>query len=104
MTEDDDGRRVWLIGLDADTAPGLTATAGQKVTFTYVVTNPGDVAIANVTVMDDNETPTVSSDDFHPDAALANGFNVGDGDRDGLLDPGEIWLYTWTSLVSEGQP
>jgi hypothetical protein len=101
--EDDPSPSEYRFGLDADTAPGLTANVGEEVTFTYVVTNPGDVSLSNVTVVDDNETPTIASDDFQPGAILANGFNVGDADQDGLLDPGEAWLYTWTTLVTEGQ-
>jgi VCBS repeat-containing protein len=100
---DDDSSGAGSFGLDADTAPGLTATAGQAVTFTYVVTNPGSVAIANVVVLDDNETPGLPGDDFSPNAVLKKGFNVGDVDLDGMLDAGEAWLYTWSTLVTEGQ-
>jgi hypothetical protein len=36
----------------------------QKVTYTYVVTNTGTVALSNVAVVDDNGTPTYPNDDF----------------------------------------
>ncbi len=36
----------------------------QKVTYTYVVTNTGTVALSNITVVDDNGTPAYSKDDF----------------------------------------
>jgi VCBS repeat-containing protein len=90
-------------GDDADAAPGLVASVGDAVVFTYVVTNPGDVALGGVTVLDDNQTPGDPSDDFTPSAVLVAGFNVGDTDRDGLLDFGEQWLYTATAEVTAGQ-
>jgi hypothetical protein len=46
------------------TASPTTAVFGQQVTFTYVVTNTGNVALTNVTVVDDNGTPSWTSDDF----------------------------------------
>jgi hypothetical protein len=39
-------------GDDADTAPGPHVPAGSTVTFTYVVTDTGDVPLANVTLTD----------------------------------------------------
>jgi hypothetical protein len=40
-------------GLDADTRPGPTLVVGDPVTWTYVVSNIGSVALSNVTVTDD---------------------------------------------------
>jgi VCBS repeat-containing protein len=90
-------------GMDADEAPGLKAAVGEKVQFTYVVTNPGEVALRNVKVVDDHGTPGKPCDDFSPNAVSKTGKNIGDKDRDGLLDPGESWYYTWTTVVTEGQ-
>ena len=39
-------------GLDSDTPSGAQIVAGDPVTWTYVVTNDGDVALANATVVD----------------------------------------------------
>ena len=39
-------------GQDADTAPGPEIKAGSAVLWTYVVTNTGDVALADVKVTD----------------------------------------------------
>jgi hypothetical protein len=101
------GSSGWMpgdaLGLDADTAPGLEVVAGETIQFTYVVTNPGEVALENIWVVDDNETPSVLSDDFAPNPVLNQGWNIGDSDRDGLLDPGETWFYTWTTVATEGQ-
>jgi uncharacterized repeat protein (TIGR01451 family) len=40
-------------GTDNDTAPGVLVEAGSTVTWTYVVTNTGNVPLTNVTVTDD---------------------------------------------------
>jgi hypothetical protein len=40
-------------GVDAPTAPGPTIPFGAEVTWTYTVTNTGNVPLANVTVTDD---------------------------------------------------
>jgi len=39
-------------GHDADTAPGPTITQGQPVTWTYVVTNTGDISLSSIGVTD----------------------------------------------------
>jgi choice-of-anchor A domain-containing protein len=89
---------------DADDAPGLVVRNGRQVTFSYVVTNPGQVALANVVVTDDNQTPGNASDDFNPAPVLSGGFNVGDTDRDGELDVGEEWEFTSGPIdVEHGQ-
>jgi hypothetical protein len=87
----------------ATTPPGPTVEAGSTVTFTYEVGNPGNVPLSNVTLTDDNGTPGNPADDFHPTPVLVNGFNVGDTNHDGLLDPGEIWFYTATTTAMLGQ-
>jgi hypothetical protein len=45
------------------TADVTQAAVGVPVTYTYVVTNTGGVALTNVKVVDDNATPTIASDD-----------------------------------------
>ena len=40
-------------GIDADVGPGPQVPVGDPVTWTYVVTNPGNVPIADVAVADD---------------------------------------------------
>ena len=52
-----------------DAADGGTyTTLAGDVTYTYVVTNDGPVALSNISVTDDNGTPADSSDDFRPPA------------------------------------
>ena len=43
----------WTNGEDADSAPGPSITAGKPVTWTYVVTNTGEVNLTGVIVTDD---------------------------------------------------
>lgn len=90
-------------GIDADTAPGLAVSAGDTLTFTYFVSNPGQIALANVTVIDDNATPANPADDFAPTPTLSGGYNIGDENQNGLLDAGETWEYTATAVALAGQ-
>ena len=50
-------------GEDADTAPGPSVVVGEAVTWTYEVSNTGNVALSDVTITDDNGTPSDPSDD-----------------------------------------
>ncbi|UWG98582.1 hypothetical protein LPY66_07265 [Dehalobacter sp. DCM] len=69
-------------------------TAAGDVTYTYKVTNPGNVPLTGVTVKDDNGTPAVTTDDFSP------AFGSGDTVNVGVLDPGETWIYTATKNIA----
>ncbi|TDT16750.1 putative repeat protein (TIGR01451 family) [Ilumatobacter fluminis] len=64
----------------------------DPVTWTYVVTipAPGNVALADVTIVDDNGTPADTSDDITTDEMT---FVGGDADGDGLLDVDETWTF-----------
>ncbi|MCL1587681.1 MAG: hypothetical protein M3092_04620 [Actinomycetia bacterium] len=76
-------------GEDADTLPGPTIESGEPVVWTYVVTNPGTVPLANVTVTDDQgEVPA---------------YVDGDTNDDDLLDPGETWTYEASGTAVAGQ-
>src|SRR4029453_3111423 len=74
---------------------------GEDVTWTYNVSNTGNVALV-VVVTADNGTPGDTSDDFNPDQVLSGGFNAGDTDTDGIFDPGETWQYSATGTVIAG--
>lgn len=88
---------------DADGPTGPFVPSGSTVAFEYVVSNTGNVPLANVSVLDDNGTPQDTSDDFQPEPVLVDGFNVGDVNRDGLLDLDEVWRYTATGTAATGQ-
>ena len=90
-------------GDDADEPTGPILEVGSTVRFTYVVTNTGGTALADVVVTDDNYTPACPCDDYLPDPIEEDGYNVGDADQDGLLDVGESWLYTATETVTKCQ-
>lgn len=85
-------------GDDADEPTGPTFKVGQSLEFTYVVTNPGEVPLADVTVVDDNGTAGDASDDFSP------AFDPASDDGDGILSPGETWVYTYTMMITCGTP
>ncbi|HET7802354.1 MAG TPA: hypothetical protein VFL38_18165, partial [Humibacillus xanthopallidus] len=77
---------------------------GSTATWTYVVRNTGNVAVVMSTIRDDNGTATNTADDFTPAPVLAAGtaFNVGDLNQNGLLDIGEAWLFSATTVVRSG--
>jgi len=85
-------------GEDADLPIGPAIPAGQPVLWSYVVTNTGNIHLANVTVTDDQGlTPQAV------DIAPADGYNDGDLDLDHLLDLEEVWTYTASGLAVAGQ-
>ena len=85
---------------DANMAPGVSFDVGDDIVFNYTVTNPGDVELFPVVVVDDNATPGNTGDDFAPTPVLVGTYNEGDTDQDGRLDPGEEWLYTYTIVAT----
>jgi len=84
-------------GTDNDTAPGVIVPVGTTVTFTYVVTNPGDLPLSAVTVTDDNGTAGIPADDFNAT------FVGGDANTDGVLDLTETWTFTASRIATAGQ-
>ena len=74
---------------DADTPTGPEILVGETATFTYVVTNTGNVSLMNVTVTDDQLGP------------ITNIIDQGNGDL--ILDVGESWTYEASITVTAGQ-
>lgn len=60
-----------------------TAKCSDEITYTYVVTNTGNVTLTNVTIVDDNATPDNPNDDI----TIASGVT---------LQPGQSKTYTRT--------
>ncbi len=54
------------ISIDKTADPTTLSVKGGSATYTYVVTNTGNVALTHVSVSDDDGTPANTSDDFLP--------------------------------------
>jgi archaellum component FlaG (FlaF/FlaG flagellin family) len=67
------------------TADPTTIYTNETVTYTYRVTNTGDVPLGSVEVNDSDCTPSYES---------------GNTDGDNLLDTDETWIYTCTTTLS----
>ena len=88
-----DQNKALHIEKDADVA--CVDSTSDVITYTMLVTNAGNAAIANVDVDDpflSNEAPV-----------LSGGFNAGDTDGDNLLDVGETWQYTGSHQVTQAE-
>jgi Ca2+-binding RTX toxin-like protein len=84
-------------GTDNNSAPGPFVPVGSTVTFTYVVTNPGDVPLSGVAVRDNNGTPVDPIDDFNAT------FVGGDTNGNGFLDLLETWTFLASRIATSGQ-
>ncbi|MDV6348274.1 hypothetical protein R2083_12185 [Nitrosomonas sp. Is35] len=71
---------------------GPTISEGETVTWTYTVSNTGNVDLSNIQVVDDNGTAS-NSDDFKP--TLISG---DDGD-DRILGLNEVWTFQATGVA-----
>lgn len=90
---------------DFEPDPGLSVTktadvqsvaaADSEIVYTYEVVNEGNVALTNVTLMDDNFTPGDSGDDFAPV------YQSGDTNLNGELDVDETWIYSAKHTVTQ---
>ena len=70
-------------------------SSGCPVTWTYKVTNDGNVPLSLVDVVDSVSGVTPVGVDVNP----ADGFNDGDLNKDGILDLTELWTYTATGTA-----
>ena len=74
-------------GMKVDkTASAASVTAGQSVTYTYTVTNTGDIELLNVKVTDDKCAPVE--------------YKSGD-DGDNKLQKTETWIFNCTTVLNE---
>ncbi|MDN4471957.1 DUF7507 domain-containing protein [Demequina zhanjiangensis] len=74
------------------TADPTVVSPGDEVTYSFEVTNPGNDPLSDVTIIDNKCSPLVPA---------SGEPNPGDTNGDGLLDPGETWTYTCTTVVED---
>lgn len=86
-------------GLDANSPTGPLIPLGEQATFTYELTNTGSDLLTLNSLIDDNGTPSDSSDDI--DVLDIGDFLGGDSGTLGVLDPGETWTYALEKILSE---
>ncbi|MEW6493051.1 MAG: hypothetical protein AB1589_11175 [Cyanobacteriota bacterium] len=86
-----------VIAIDKVTqgADGLTILEGSDITWTYTVSNAGNVGLSNVSVLDNSGTPDDATDDFYAEYASGDNGN-------GILDVGESWTYTASGTAIAG--
>ncbi|MBW6469060.1 MAG: hypothetical protein K0B85_07895 [Coriobacteriia bacterium] len=88
-------------GFDADVPTGPYILAGGQVMWTYYVTNTGQEPLHNISVADDMLVV--------PLPVEVNGYNVGDLNQNGILDPysieadAETWVYQALGTAGIGQ-
>ena len=77
-------------GVDADLPTGPEIEVGETVTWTYVVTNPGNVPLSNIVVTDNigGVNPVYVS---------------GDTNEDGILQEDETWIFEAEGVAEAGQ-
>jgi uncharacterized repeat protein (TIGR01451 family) len=75
-----------LIDITKTASPTSLPAGGGTVTYTYTVTNPGTVEFSGVVVTDDMVSPVT--------------YVSGDTNGDGILQPGEAWIYTATTTLT----
>ena len=75
------------IQVDKSADTGSLPAGGGNVTYTYEVTNVGDVALSNVSVSDDKCSPVT--------------YESGDTDHDSKLDLSETWTFTCSADLTK---
>jgi uncharacterized repeat protein (TIGR01451 family) len=80
-----------------------SAKIGDKLVYSFKVTNTSAVALTNLTIRDNNATPFLPSDDFTPAQVLLGANNFGDTNRNSVFDAGESWYFqTGQSATTSG--
>ena len=77
-------------GTNNSSGTGPLLPVGSTVPWTYLATNTGNVPLTGVTVSDNQP-------------GVGPVYLLGDANGNGLLDPGETWVYTATGLATAGQ-
>ncbi|MEZ4638656.1 MAG: hypothetical protein R2856_27465 [Caldilineaceae bacterium] len=77
------------LGQDADSPTGPLVRVGDPITWTYRITNSGEITLTNVVVTDS--------------VAGVSPVYVGGDDGNSILDPNESWTYQATGAAIAGQ-
>ena len=85
-----------LNGVHSPISNPALVKAGSAGSWTYAVTAPAGISLANVVLVDDNGTPGITTDDLHP------AYVSGDTNLNQRLDPGETWIFAATSTLAYG--
>ena len=93
--EDEDSSSVDILhpAIDIEKSGPATATAGDVLSYSLAVTNPGDIEFAS-----DQVVVTDPGCDDQPTLASTNGDTT-----PGFLDPGDNWTYTCSHATAAGQ-
>jgi uncharacterized repeat protein (TIGR01451 family) len=81
--------KKYVNGYDADTPDGVYVQTGDVVTWTYVVTNTGNVTLTNFTLVDDQIGNVVASSNCSPNP-------------EPMFVPGAVTMCTMTGIAIEG--
>jgi len=76
-----------IIALAKNANPSFLEHAGGNVSYSYFVTNPGDVPLSEIAISDDKCAPIV--------------FKGGDVNSDQKLDIDEVWMYSCEMNITE---
>lgn len=88
--------------VDADAAPGIYADVSDPITWTYVVTNAGNMPLQSVRVVDDMGTPADTADDVVMSRS-SMAYVSGDTNSDSQLDLDEQWTFELHGFATQGQ-
>jgi hypothetical protein len=83
--------------IDLEKSGTTISKVGDSVTYTYTVTNTGNVSLGNVVIKDDAGTPGNTADDFQLTTPSS-----GDANTNGILEETETWIFTKTLTVPAG--
>lgn len=68
-------------------SPTSLPVGGGNVVYTYLVSNPGNTPLQNISITDDKCSPV--------------GFQSGDLNGNGMVEPGEVWVYKCSQFIAQ---
>jgi hypothetical protein len=84
-----------IVTINGTTADGVADTAGEVINYAITMFNNSSIDLTEPIVAEDGfpvfTTPVLDS----------GGFNVGDANQDGILNPGETWQFTDSYTITQ---